>query len=254
MTIRGYNSKELRPRFDHIYDEYIIKAGFAESEHYYKLERERYWRSLVLLCQLGIDSPTRILEIGGGQLAVLFRKLFDDDCTVADLSDRYISPLRKAGVPFFRCNLMDPYSADHEDAFDIIVLLEVIEHIPVPAHVVFERIKRYLKSNGLLFLTTPNLFRIRNLVRMFFGVEFFDRFQMPDADHSLGHQIEYSADQLKWQLERASMRIIMLEHDQLGHVGHSFKAKLGRALTVPLQVRPLWRDGLVAAAQKISVI
>src|SRR5262249_33673255 len=156
---------------------------------YYKLDKERYWRSLVLLCQLDIPNPAYLLEIGGGQMAVLFKKLFNDNCVVADLSERYILPLRKEGLRFFQCNLLRPQSVNHEDVFDIVVLLEVIEHIPVPAHVIFDRIKCFLRPNGILFLTTPNLFRIRNLVRMFFGIEFLDRFDIPDSDRGLGHQL-----------------------------------------------------------------
>jgi SAM-dependent methyltransferase len=250
MLVRGRPIKEMRSRFDEIYDTCIVGVGFAESDEYYKLDKERYWRSLVLLCQLDIPNPARLLEIGGGQIALLFKKLFNDDCVVADLSERYISPIRKEGLRFFQYNLLNPRSCGHQEEFDIVVLLEVVEHIPVPAHVVFDRIKRFMRPNGILFLTTPNLFRIRNLVRMFFGVEFLDHFDIPDSDRGMGHQLEYSAAHLRWQLERAGMQIIMLKHDELGRVGHSFKARLGRALSAPLQLRPSWRDGLVAAARK----
>ena len=251
MTARKRSTRDIRSRFDEIYDSCIVGAGFAESDQYYKLEKERYWRSLRLLCSLDIATPARLLEIGGGQMAVLFKKLFDDDCVVADLSERYVSPLRKEGLRFVKFNLLHPETAKFEDEFDIVVLLEVIEHIPVPAHVIFEGIKRFMRPNSILFLTTPNLFRIRNLVRMFFGMNFLDHFDIPDSDRGLGHQLEYSADHLRWQLERAGMQIIMLKYDELGHVGHSFKARVGRALSTPLQqLRPLWRDGLVAAARK----
>src|SRR5262249_22638678 len=165
MTARGHSTRDIRSRFDEIYDSCIVGAGFAESDAYYKLDKERYWRSLELLCQLDIPTPARLLEIGGGQIAVLFKKLFNDDCAVADLSDQYVSALRKEGLRFFKYNLLNPRPGNYEDGFDIVVLLEVIEHIPVPAHIVFERIKRFMRPNGILFLTTPNLFRIRNLVR-----------------------------------------------------------------------------------------
>jgi 2-polyprenyl-3-methyl-5-hydroxy-6-metoxy-1,4-benzoquinol methylase len=253
MLLRGRSIRYIRSQFDEIYDSSIVGAGFAESHEYYKRDKERYWRSLELLCQLNIPNPARLLEIGGGQIAILFKKLFNDDCVVADLSEQYISPLRKEDLRFFQYNLLKPQTGNYEDVFDVVVLLEVIEHIPVPAHVVFERVKRFMRPNGILFVTTPNLFRLRNLIRMFFGVEFLDHFDVPDCDRGLGHQLEYSADHLRWQLERAGLQIVMLRQDELGRIGHSFKARLGRALATPLQVmRPLWRDGLVAAARKPS--
>jgi 2-polyprenyl-3-methyl-5-hydroxy-6-metoxy-1,4-benzoquinol methylase len=246
-------TKGLRPRFREIYESHIVGGGFFETNEYYRHAKERYWRSLELLCELGIPAPAKILEIGGGQLALLCKNLFDDDCTVADLSEKFNAPLLREGISFATFNLMDPDATKIASEFDIVVLLEVIEHIPLPAYIVIERIKPLLKPTGIVFMTTPNLFRIRNLVRMFLGVEFLDRFMLPEQGHGLGHQLEYSANHLRWQLERAGMEVIMLKHDQLGRTGHSFKARLARTLLAPLYLRPIWREGLVAAARKPAV-
>jgi hypothetical protein len=74
---------------------------------------------------------------------------------------------------------------------------------------------------------------------------------LPNAEQGLGHQLEYSADHLRWQIEYAGMKVILLDHDELGRIGHSRKAQFARRLLAPLRARPIWRDGLVAAAQKI---
>jgi 2-polyprenyl-3-methyl-5-hydroxy-6-metoxy-1,4-benzoquinol methylase len=189
------------------------------------------------------------LEIGGGQLALLCKKLFGDDCTVADISQNYAGPLQRAGIPVVTFNLMATELNKIEGKFDVVVLLEVIEHIPLPGHVVIERIKPLLRSSGIVFMTTPNLFRIRNLIRLFRGVEFLDRFTIPEPGEGLGHQLEYSAEHLRWQLERAGMEIIMLGHDDLGRTGHTIGARLARTVLSPLALRPKWRDGLVAVAR-----
>lgn len=244
----------LRSRFDAIYDSCIVGSGFFESDEYYRNDRERYWRSLELLCRVIPPAPVTILEIGGGQLALLCRKLFGDACVVGDISDEYLSPIRNAGIEFVRFNLMETEAAQLDKRFNVVLLLEVIEHIPLPGYVVIERIKTLLDPGGLVFLTTPNLFRIRNLIRMFRGVEFLDRFMLPGPGQSLGHQLEYSADHLQWQMKRAGMEIVMLEHDSLGRKGHSAKAKLARRLLAPLELRPVWRDGLVAAARKPDAV
>jgi 2-polyprenyl-3-methyl-5-hydroxy-6-metoxy-1,4-benzoquinol methylase len=250
MTISQRSVAHLRRQFVEIYESCVVGGGFFESDQYYRNERERYWRSLELLCQTMPAAPTRILEIGGGQLALLCKKLFHDDCTVADISERYKLPIRQADIAFMTLDLVDPTPSKVGQEFDVILLLEVIEHIPLPGYVVLNRITRFLKPGGIIFITTPNLFRIRNLIRMFLGVEFIDRFMLPEPGQSLGHQLEYSADHLRWQLQRADMEILMLEHDSLGRTGHSAKARLARRLLAPLEIRPLWRDGLVAVARK----
>jgi SAM-dependent methyltransferase len=239
-----------RTAFDKIYDSSIIGAGFFESDDYYKNDKERYWRSLQILNALVVSHPARILEIGGGQMAVLCKNLFNDDCVVGDISEQFIAPLQQQQIPSIRCNLMSEEFEDAHGQFDIVVLLEVIEHLPVPPYVVFKRLQRFLKPGGLIFLTTPNLFRLRNLIRMIFGMEFLDHFVLPEGGQNLGHQLEYSAGHLKWQIERSGMAVVLLDHDELGRVGHSRKARLARRLLAPLTMRPIWRDGLVAAARK----
>lgn len=241
-----------RKKFDELYDSSVIGAGFFESDDYYRLERERYWRSLQFFTRLSLPSPARILEVGGGQLAVLCKHLFGDDCTVGDISNRFSAPLDRQGIPLIECNLLSTDFPEAREQYDALVLLEVIEHLPLPPYVVFERAKSFLKPGGLIFITTPNLFRLRNLMRMIAGVEFLDRFMLPMPGHGLGHQLEYTAEHLQWQIEQAKLDLVFLEHDELGHVGHSPNARLARMLLKPLTARPRWRDELVAAARKPS--
>jgi SAM-dependent methyltransferase len=250
MIATNRSIQPLRGKFDEIYASRVVGAGFFESDEYYRRDKERYWRSLELLCGLDIPHPAKILEIGGGQMAVLCKGLFNDECVVGDISEDYIAPLRQSRIPFVRYDLMDAKNDVDPEQFDVVILLEVIEHIPLPAYVLFQNIQRVLKPDGVLFVTTPNLFRLRNLVRMFLGIEFLDHFLLPEPEQPLGHQLEYSAEHLQWQFGRAGMPLILLRHDELGRVGHSFKARLARSILTPLRLRPLWRDGLVAAARK----
>ena len=215
MTQEGRSIKNLRNEFEQIYNSSIIGGGFFKSDDYYRRDKERYWRSLEIFCTLDIPRPARILEIGGGQMAVLCTKLFNDECVVGDISDQFVAPILKQGISFTKYDLMSDRNEVDGQNFDVVILLEVIEHIPLPAYVLFERIKRCLQSGGTLFLTTPNLFRLRNLIRMFLGIEFFDRFMLPQPGQGLGHQLEYSANHLSWQIERSGMTRIFIEHDEL---------------------------------------
>jgi len=245
--------RHLRPQFDAVYDKFVLNSGFFEEGDYYAIERPRYWRSLEFLSSLEIPRPARILEIGGGQMAILRKHLFGDQCTVGDISRDYVAPLEKAGVDHVILNLLSFDENEVRQKFDVIILLEVIEHLPVPAYVIFEKLKTLLAPSGTIFLTTPNLFRLRNLARMAAGIDYLDVYTFPQPGVGLGHQLEYTAQHLRWQLEKADMDIIMLEHDRLGRIGHSFKARMARRLIAPLELRAKWRDHLVAAASTRKV-
>ena len=239
-----------RREFDHLYDQFILKAGFFEQGDYYQVSRERYWETFRYLAGMGVPPGTQLLEVGGGQLAVLGSKLLGHEARVADVSEDFSESVRRAGLPFSVCNLLEDDPAEFNGRFDVIALLEVIEHIPQPGYVVLSKLARWLKPGGSIILTTPNLFRLRNLVRLVRGRDLFDRFEYPAPGRGLGHQLEYSADHLRWQIERAGLHVRLLEHDQLGQSGHSRFARTARRLTAPLRLRPKWREGLVAVACK----
>ena len=136
----------LRSQFDEIYDTKIVDGGFFESDEYYRNERERYWRTLQLLCRVMPSAPARIFEIGGGQIALLCKSLFGDECTVGDISEQYILPIRESGIDFVTFNLTETDAREIGQQYDIVLLLEVIEHIPLPGYVVMEKLKPLLAS------------------------------------------------------------------------------------------------------------
>ena len=247
------SDRTLRQKFDDIYNELILDAGFFEAGDYYQRARERYWHTLRYFADLDIPHPAHMLEVGGGQLAILSHKIFGDIATVGDVSDEYSQSVRGvagAGLPFVLCDLLEDDPSEFKDRFDIVALLEVIEHMPQPAYVVLSKVATWLKPGGLILLTTPNLFRLRNLARMAAGRDLFDRFLYPEPGHGLGHQLEYSADHLRWQIERAGLETVTLCHDQLGQSGHSTFARAARCLTAPLRLRDKWKVELVAVARK----
>ncbi len=56
-----------------------------------------------------------------------------------------------------------------ENYFDIIVFLEVLEHLTMNPAFVYHEAKRVLKSSGLFFVTTPNILCRESLVSMVLG-------------------------------------------------------------------------------------
>jgi 2-polyprenyl-3-methyl-5-hydroxy-6-metoxy-1,4-benzoquinol methylase len=176
-----------------------------------------------------------MLEVGGGLVALLSRLGFE--CTVADVNAEFADDLRRRGLAFRECDLLHD-DLPERDSQDVVVLCEVIEHMPVPAHVVLEQIRAWIRPGGVLILTTPNLHRLRNVVRMALGLPVFGIFLIPERGRSFGHPIEYSRAHVRWQLERAGFEVASIEHRQLENAGATPTARIGRFLLAPLCRRP----------------
>lgn len=60
------------------------------------------------------------------------------------------------------------------DSFDVVLYCEIIEHLLNDPVKVLKEIKRILKPNGYLILTTPNVARLENITRIMSGANIYD--------------------------------------------------------------------------------
>ncbi len=235
--------------FNIAYEKVVLNNDFFEKDNYYVQQKPRYFHSLKEIINIPLDDSSQVLEIGGGQIVLLLNELYGIKGAVADVNDKYKNSLLQFGINFRPCDLLHDDLPERE-AYDLVVLCEVIEHMPVPPHIILEKIKQWIKPGGWIFLTTPNLYRLRNLVRLALGMRVFDTFSIPEKGQGIGHPIEYSKDQFTWQLERSGFQSVNISLQQLDNTGATLGTQIGRMLLSPLLLRPLWRDKLVAIAQK----
>ena len=241
-----------KPRdFDLIYERLICSGFLASPEFqlggraYYLRYRSRFKECIRRFAALAPPHPVDVLDIGVGQLALISKKLWGDRGVVADLPGPHLSYMEGLGVEAVHWNLCksDP---PFINKFDFVFFVEVIEHLPIPGYIVLERLRKVLRPGGVIICTTPNLYRLRNLVFMALGRRIFDYFQYPDAEVALSHVLEYTRDHLDWQLKKAGFTQCHVEYSQMHHSPTNPLFRPLAWLGYPLHIVPHWRDNLVA--------
>lgn len=234
-------------KFNKVYSEYIEKGDLNEVRSYYKIYKKRYFTLVKKYSQISNNHPQKILDIGGGQYAMLCKKLWDDDATLIDITDKNFSYMNQNGVKTIKTNLVND-NLNFTEKFDVIFFSEVIEHIPIPGHIILEKLRNILRPGGYIICTTPNLFRLRNIIFLALGKNIFDFFRY--SDESMGHILEYSKEHLEWQFKKAGFNEINCEILQL----HSSRTKLIHRIMAwigsPIYfIVPRFRDNLLMIAK-----
>lgn len=163
---------------------YILsfRPGHQECREYYASHMNRVMMRLEYLD--GVDRSSRILEIGAGPFntTLVLRKIgfTDIECTnydedIGNRPQEVSSGEMKLYSPdldewqVFKVNTFDverdawPYG---DESFDMVMGFEILEHFARdPMHALSEA-NRVTRPGGLIFLTTPNIVSIRNIILM----------------------------------------------------------------------------------------
>ena len=157
-----------------------------------------------------------------------------------------------SGCGFVACDLLHD-DLDLPATYDLVVLCEVIEHVPIP-RAPRAREDRPRAATGRISssLTTPNLYRLRNVLRLAARHGGFCHFDHPARGEPIGHFLEYSQAELRWQLARAGLEVLFVgprpAHESRDRIRWPGSC---RPLVAPLLGRArLWRDNLVACARR----
>lgn len=236
-----------RREFHRAFNELIVGGHFQETREYYPRYRNRYRSVLKEYATLAEPRKLDVLEVGGGQHALLAASLWGDRATVADLNGPHLETLRARGVRTANWDLLSaeqPFRGEFDRAF----LCEVIAHVPTPPHTYLTRLRESLKPGGKLIVTTPNLHRLRNVVCLASGRKVFDPFALVGTGQWGGGFLDFSREHLHWQLEHAGFTGVKVAEREFGHAPTSLGARLLHWTFAPLRVIPRFRYHLLATA------
>ena len=144
----------------------------------------------------------KILDIGcgNGWLSTLYR-LPGDEMHGIDISALNVERARSRGVRAILHNVEN--GLPYEDSFfDIIICVDVLEHLFFPEKVVKE-MHRVLKAGGILIIGVPNLYCLRNRIEMWTGNARFIEYPM-----NLEHIRHYSKKTISGILAGTGFKIL----------------------------------------------
>ncbi len=90
-----------------------------------------------------------------------------------------------------------------DDSFDIIIFSEVLEHLNFHPGNVFIEIARVLKKNGVVIVTTPNLSRINNIVKLALNKSI--NAELDQIFHDGTHYREYTSQEIVYLMRQAGL-------------------------------------------------
>lgn len=121
----------------------------------------RHYLIINRLLKAGLKSDSKVLEIGcgnGGVTKLIAERTKKGKVTAVDISQECIVAAKAnlksfSNIEYFVTDMSD-FSSDH--TFDIIVLPDVLEHIPLEQHdTLFKNLSRVLSLNGFIFIHIP---------------------------------------------------------------------------------------------------
>lgn len=186
------------------------ELGGDENE-YHNLHKDRIYKTL---CVIPETAGKNALDLGcePGYIAIALKVM---GYTVRGGGVNLIKDF-KARMDRFQIPI-DVYNLDIDDLpykdeqFDVVIFSEIIEHLFYGVPHALTEINRIIKKDGFLILTTPNLSRVPNRIRLLLGKSvnpelggkepFFSR------DIYKRHNREYIFEELVYLLEKAGFKI-----------------------------------------------
>ncbi|MEM2293535.1 MAG: class I SAM-dependent methyltransferase [Nitrososphaerota archaeon] len=172
-----------------------------------------------VLLSIKLPSSSRLLDIGcsTGDLTVhIANKLGITQIFGVDIDKEALSKARAKGITAYLVDVSREELPFAENSFEVCVMLNVIEHIENPDHVIREAY-RVLKRGGFLILTTPNLTSWYNRVLILLGKPILGidlsakwRYIYPLGIEQVisGHRRLYTLDSLKGILSFYGFKIV----------------------------------------------
>lgn len=175
-----------------------------EIRPYLEFQARRYGAIVEALRPYGPYDDRTVLDLGAGvgSLDVVLRAELGGTYDIAEFLPP--SPLHRAALAARGVREHYPVDLTGDEPlrglpaeYDLLLFVEVLEHLLVNPLLLFREFWAHLKPGGLLFITTPNQARLRNRIRLLLGRSIKEIGRYPlERGQTFGHVIEYGRREL----------------------------------------------------------
>ncbi|MDP2736420.1 MAG: class I SAM-dependent methyltransferase [bacterium] len=131
-------------------------------------------------------------------------------CDIEKYCELYRERYEKYNIKNLTCFFPEDKIPYGDNFFDLVLLSETIEHYNFHPSVVFKEISRVLKPGGQVLITTPNLVRLNNRIKILFGESINYDIWLPYNDGI--HYREYNQKELVYLLKENGLKVKKIEY------------------------------------------
>lgn len=165
--------------------------------------------------------------------------------------ERVASFIRNNNLYVVKCDIENERLPFNDNQFDLILLNEVFEHLRIDPIFALKEINRVLKYEGVLKLTTPNLYSLGNIASFCYGKGLtmttpYKEFKKLHTVGHMGHFREYSTSEVKEFLDNTGFQLIDVKYKTYN------RSRRGRFIDLFYHIIPALRPYQVVISKKQS--
>ena len=190
------------------FGEYLKMNGLEENFDYFSFHKNRFDFLLETLTD-NYKAGSKFLDIGSfNGYMMLGAKMIGYESYGTDLAQFVEGAKSLSSFYKFENRAADlsseliPYS---DNSFDLILFSETLEHLNFYPLDLFKEISRVLMPGGAVIITTPNLIRLNNVLKLILGQSINHEIEKTYSPGT--HFREYSFKEIKYLCEKAGLKI-----------------------------------------------
>jgi len=204
----------------------IIQNSQDFQPSYFNFHWNRYYYLLNLIDNLSSMKNGNILDLGANpyHLSMCLKNFGFNVLGINYDFGQIEREAEKNGVIIKTADLALGKIPVADNYFDYVLFSETLEHFNFHPGEIIKEIHRILKSAGKVIITTPNLARLNNRIKLFFGKSIHQ--SLVETTPIVIHHREFTGEELISLLKQANFKITLFEYADFNYPGNNIFIKI----------------------------